>query len=81
MGWVTGLVLRRAKQANSLETHAGPIDCTTAPADSPLPGTPNSRGSTAVQPRSATRRPNSATFGVIPGISAMTTTAGPEPAR
>jgi hypothetical protein len=46
-----------------------------------IPGVPNSCGSTAVQPMPATRRPNSATFGVMPGISLMTTTAGPLPVR
>ncbi|SKV62567.1 Uncharacterised protein [Mycobacteroides abscessus subsp. massiliense] len=34
---------------------------------------------TAVQPMSATLRAKLATFGVIPGISAITITAGPLP--
>ena len=50
-----------------------------APADGAPPGSPKSRGSTAVQPTAATLRPNSATRGVIPGTSAMTMTAGPLP--
>ena len=33
-----------------------------------------------VNPRSTTRRANSATLGVMPGISAITITAGPSPA-
>ena len=45
------------------------------------PGSPKRWGRTAVQPRAATRRPKSATLGVMPGISAMTTTAGPVPVR
>ena len=35
----------------------------------------------AVQPAATTLRANSATRGVMPGISAMTMTAGPLPAR
>ena len=42
------------------------------------PGSPNRCGITAVQPMAATRRANSSTFGVMPGISAMTITAGPD---
>ena len=36
---------------------------------------------TAVHPAAATRRPNCATSGVMPGISLMTITAGPVPIR
>ena len=36
---------------------------------------------TAVQPMAATIRANRATFGVIPGISLITITAGPDPVR
>ena len=43
------------------------------------PGTPNRWGSTAVQPMAATLRAKSTTFGVMPGISAITITAGPVP--
>jgi len=45
------------------------------------PGSPNSTGSTAEQPIPATMRANASTFGVIPGISAITITAGPVPAE
>lgn len=45
------------------------------------PGSPNSTGSTAVQPIAATRSANSSTFGVMPGTSAITITAGPVPRR
>ena len=38
-------------------------------------------GSTAVQPAATTFLPNSATNGVMPGISLMMITAGPWPAR
>ena len=43
------------------------------------PSTPNSDGTNTVQPAAATRRANEATSGVIPGISAITMTAGPLP--
>ncbi len=46
-----------------------------------LPGTPKSDGKTAVNPASITRRANASTSGVMPGISSMTMTAGPLPAR
>ena len=36
---------------------------------------------TAVHPIPATMRANRATFGVIPGISLITMTAGPDPVR
>ncbi|SKT57377.1 Uncharacterised protein [Mycobacteroides abscessus subsp. abscessus] len=45
------------------------------------PGFPKRCGMTAVQPISATFRAKSATLGLIPGISAMTITAGPLPFR
>ncbi len=45
------------------------------------PGSPNRWGMTAVHPIPATVRANAATFGVIPGSSAMTITAGPLPRR
>ena len=38
-------------------------------------------GITAVQPAATTFLPNSATSGVMPGISLMMMTAGPWPAR
>jgi hypothetical protein len=77
-----------ANTVNSLLMHAGTID------DNPYsvvdrrlvvagsmsrPGVPNRWGSTAVHPMSATLRAKSATWGVMPGISAITITAGPEP--
>ncbi len=45
------------------------------------PGSPNSDGMATVQPRSTTRRAKPATAGVMPGISEITTTAGPSPLR
>ena len=45
------------------------------------PGVPKSDGSTAVNPSSASRRPNAATFGLMPGISVITMIPGPEPIR
>src|SRR5262245_5870056 len=45
------------------------------------PGSPKSEGILTLNPASRTRRPKSATSGVIPGISWITITAGPDPAR
>ncbi len=77
-----------AQMVNSRLTHAGTNDDSpyrNAPslpaASGSLPGTPNRCGITAVQPMSTTRRAKLATFGVVPGSSAITTTAGPAPAR
>ena len=78
---VTGLVLFNAKAENSRETQAGPIDWNMYAAPGGRPGSPNSTGRTAVHPAAATRRPNWATKGVMPGISLMTSTAGPVPIR
>ncbi len=78
---VTGAVLSVASAANSFATHAGIIDCTPYPIDGSRPGVPNSDGSTAVKPSSASRRPKPATFGLMPGISVITTMPGPEPMR
>lgn len=78
---VTGLVFFRASIENSHEMQAGPSDLSMAEADGAAPGFPKRWGSTAVHPMAATLRPKPATFGVIPGISAITITAGPEPTR
>ena len=78
---VTGLVLLRANEENSREMQAGPIDRRAYAPVGGRPGSPNRLGSTAVHPAAATRRPNSATRGVMPGISLMTITAGPAPMR
>ena len=78
---VTGLVFFSANAENSRETQAGPIDCRAYAPDAGRPGSPNRLGSTAVHPAAATRRPNSATRGVMPGISLITITAGPSPTR
>ena len=51
------------------------------PTDGSAPGTPKRCGTTAVQPMAATRSAKSSTFGVMPGISANTSTAGPVPLR
>ena len=60
---------------------AGPSEDNAYAADGARPGSPKRLGRTAVHPAAATRRPNSATRGVIPGISLITITAGPEPVR
>ncbi len=75
-----------AKTTNSLLTQVGTIEVTTMPTarsvdDVSLPGTPKRWGRTALKPASTTRSAKSSTLGVIPGISAITMTAGPEPRR
>ena len=76
-----GLVWPRASTVNSLETQARVNDEKAYPPVGSLPSSPNRWGSTAVRPAPATDRPNSATWGVIPGISLITITAGPDPVR
>ena len=78
---VTGAVRPAAKAANSFETHAGTIERNALTAVAGSPGTPNRLGSHTEHPTPTTRSANSTTFGVMPGISAMTTTAGPSPLR
>ena len=78
---MTGLVLPVAHAENSFDTHAGPMARTTLPTDGSAPGTPKRCGRTAVQPMATTRSAKSMTFGVMPGISANTSTAGPLPLR
>ncbi len=70
-----------AQVVNSRETHPSAIVRTIAGIEGGLPGVPKSDGSTAVMPASATRRPKSATRGVMPGTSCMITTPGPVPRR
>ncbi len=84
----TGDVRPVASTVNSRLTHVGTNDDSAyrtepsrPPANGSRPGSPNRWGSTAVQPMSTTRSANSTTLGVMPGISAMTTTAGPVPRR
>ena len=76
---ITGLVFPVAHAENSFATHAGPMARTIFPKDISAPGTPKRWGRTAVQPMPATRSAKSITFGVMPGISANTRTAGPVP--
>jgi hypothetical protein len=78
---VTGLVLPVAKRANSFATQTQGIIFSMYAGDTSRPGSPNRCGSTAVNPSRATRRPNAATRGVIPGSSLMTITPGPVPVR
>ena len=49
------------------------------PIEGERPGVPNKEGRIAVHPMLATFLPNSATRGVMPGISDITITAGPFP--
>ena len=78
---MTGEVRRRRSDVNSRDTQLRARLDRRYPAVGLRPGVPNSDGRTAVQPISATARPKSATRGVMPGISAMTMTAGPSPVR
>jgi len=66
---------------NSRDTQPCVIDFMMYPVDGSRPGSPNSDGIATVNPASTSRRANAATFGVMPGISLMTTTPGPAPAR
>ena len=76
---MAGGVVRRAKARNSFDTHAGASDVAMYGSEMSRPGSPNSTGMTTVNPASITRRANVMTAGVMPGISAMTITAGPSP--
>ena len=89
LGTLAGVVMHRlstlerrvAKAANSFETHALAKLRPAYPPDISRPGSPKSTGIRTVQPSSRTRRARPATSGVMPGISAMTITAGPSPLR
>ena len=78
---MAGGVVRRAKARNSREMHT--LGATFAMFAGVLsaPGSPKRTGMNTVWPRSTTRRANPATAGVMPGISAITMTAVPLPAR
>ena len=78
---VTRLSAPTANSVNSLETHALR---NTLPIDLPVfstPGSPKRWGIATLHPAATTARAKSATFGVIPGISAITMTHGPVPER
>ena len=70
-----------ARTVNSRAMHAPVNDEAMYPVEGVRPSWPNMWGSTALSPLAATFRPNSATAGVIPGISLITMTAGPDPVR
>ena len=74
-------VLPVAQAENSFETQAGAMALIVLPGDISAPGTPKRWGTTAVHPSVTTRSAKSITFGVMPGISANTSTAGPSPLR
>src|SRR3954469_18755733 len=78
---MTGDVRFRAHVANSRDTQPPVIDLATYGIDMLRPGSPKSTGIATVKPASTTRCANSATCGVMPGISLLTTTPGPLPAR
>ncbi len=76
-----GGVVRNANARNSDDTHAGTIERTIRPTSGDAPGSPKRWGRYTVWPRSTTRSAKPATAGVMPGISAITMTAVPDPAR
>ena len=76
-----GDVLLVARAVNSLEMQTWASDFTMAPVDISRPGVPKSDGMTTVKPASTTSSAKACTFGVMPGISWMTTTPGPVPRR
>ncbi len=78
---MTGEVRLSAQVANSRETHPCIADFATYGTEISRPGVPNSCGIATVKPASTTRWANATTFGVMPGISLITTTPGPLPAR
>ena len=78
---MTGDVAFVAKAENSLLTQALGMERRYSPRSAGIPSRPNSDGIHTVNPFPTTTRAKSATLGVTPGISAMTITAGPEPAR
>ena len=76
-----GDVRLSAQFENSRETQPWVIDFNTYGTDGVRPVSPNRYGIATVNPASTTRCANAATLGVMPGISLITTTPGPEPAR
>jgi hypothetical protein len=70
-----------AQCVNSLEMHTFAIDWARYGPLTSLPGVPTSEGITTVNPAATTSFANLATFGVMPGISCTTITAGPLPRR
>src|SRR5437764_3058135 len=78
---MTGEVRFSAHVANSRDTQPCHTDLAVYATDTSRPGSPRSDGIATEKPASMRRRPNAATFGVIPGSSWMTTTPGPVPPR
>lgn len=78
---MTGLVFPWANTVNSRLIQARVREERTYPGVATRPSSPNRWGITAVNPASTTVRPKVATAGVMPGISLITMTAGPDPAR
>src|SRR5664280_1379225 len=74
-------LVRSARMVNSLEMHNPATDRRIAALLNGSPGRPNSDGRKTVYPASINHCANSTTPGCSPGISWMTITAGPVPAR
>ena len=74
-----GDVRLSAQLENSRETQPWVIDFNTYGIDGSRPVSPNMSGIATVNPASTSRWANAATFGVMPGISLITTTPGPGP--
>ena len=77
----TGEVAPTLSLLNSLLTHTRLVTERIVPTDIAAPGGPNRCGMTTVNPRSTTSSANVITLGVIPGISWITMTPGPDPLR
>jgi hypothetical protein len=77
---VTGLEASAANARNYLARQARSKTRRPSSAVGAAPSRPNRLGIHGRRPASRTQRANRATRGLMPGISAMTTTVGPEPA-
>lgn len=77
---VMGLDALEAKARNSALTHPRSIVTTAPGIRGGAPSSPNRWGMKTVKPASRTQRANRATWGLMPGISVITITAGPLPA-
>ena len=77
----TGVVSPSASLVNSLLTHSFGKTFANTRGVAGSSGVPNRCGITTLKPAATTSSPNAITSGVIPGISWISTTAGPLPLR
>ena len=76
---MTGRSALRANAPNSLRMHVRAMTASALAVVPGAPGVPNIDGIATVMPRSTQASANATTSGVMPGISAITTTPGPLP--